>query len=415
MAFLVFFAPSLIFAADFRGAIGVLQKIKEQSASTNATVESTDDAVLRQDFKDFQKKVGALSAEDAATGWLKLIDRHSRLSADAPRNFIGATLPVTSDEVMAALPPPKDWTALAQAIFARPEVKEEGVMREMGLRLLATTLTGDTEARKKEIAALQARAEKADPQTVPVYRRILGRIRQVMLASLDDPEVVIKSLEQELSAQNKVGSRYLRIPNIVSLAGVEKSEAFLRRALQEDNVTINIEGQNETSRLAQKLALEMMASLKKPHWELINSLDSIELYEAMDKRFGQQKEKEPVTPPAGLENLPDLSVFSNGNKDGQKTTAQTYYFLGLISKQRAKEAVVVAKKLGKQNQVYLPTDALKAMERAGYTKALMTSFLNCFPRNLRCHSGKITCSSPPKQGKPTGCSRWLVPRRPVMI
>ena len=370
MVLLVFIAPALMVAADFEGAVSVLQKVQEQQAITNATDESSDETVLRQDLKNFEKKVGALSPEDAAAGWLKLIDRQSKLSTGAARSFEETTLPVTSDEIMAALPPPKDWTALAQAIFARPQAKEEGAMREMGLRLLATTLTGDTESRKKEIAALQSRAEKADAQTLSIYRNILGSIRQVMLASLDDPDAVIKSLEQQLSEQNEMSSRYFSIPNIVALAGVEKSEAFLRRALQEGNIKINIKGQNETLRLAQRLALEMMATLKKPHWELINSLDSIELYEAMDKRFGQEKGKEPVALTPGLENLPDLSAFSKGNKDGEKTQAQIYYMLGLISHQRAKEAVAIAKKLGKQSQVYLPVDALKAMERAGYTKAL---------------------------------------------
>ena len=370
IVFLVLAAPAPLFAADFQGASAVLQKVQEKNVSTNTTTEASDDAVLRKDLKDFQKRVGALSPDEAATGWLKLVDRHSKLHADARQGLDEMTLPITADDVMAALPPPKDWSALAQAIFARPDAKEDGVMGEIGLRLLASTLTGNTEARKKEIAVLQARAEKADPQSVAIYRNILRSIRQVMLASLDDPDAVIRSLEQELAGENSIGPRYLRIPNIVSLAGAEKSEAFLRRALQKENVSIHIEGQNETLRLAQKLALEMMAALKKPQWGLINSLDSIELYEAMDKRFGQEKEKEPVKLPPGLENLPDLSAFSNENGDGQKAKADTYYLLGLISKQRAKEAVVVAKKIGKQNQIYLPTDALKAMERAGYTKAL---------------------------------------------
>jgi len=363
-------APASMPAAEFQGAVAVLQKAEEQSASTNAAASESDEAVLRKVLKDFQKRVQTLAPADSAAGWLQLLERQWKLSKDNQGNFGGSMMAITSDEVMAALPPPKSWSALGEAIFARPEAKEDGAIREIGLRLLATTLISDTEARKKEIAALQARAEKADPQSVSVYRDFLGRIRQVMLASLDDPDAVISSLAQELSASNQGGSRYLAIPNLVSLAGAEKAEAFLRRALQAEDVRINFRGHNETVRLAQKLALEMIDTLKKPRWELISSLDTVELYEAMDKRFGQEKEKEPVAPLPGLENLPDLSAFSRDTGDGAKARAQTYYLLGLISKQRAKDAVAVAKKLGKQSEISLPVDALKGMERAGYTKAL---------------------------------------------
>src|SRR2546426_10957896 len=90
----------------------------------------------------------------------------------------------------------------------------------------------------------------------------------------------------------------------------------------------------------------------------------------MDKRFGQEKEKQRAAPVAGLPNLPDLSSLQDSGADYQKVQAQTYYLLGLISKQRAKDAVAVAKKLGRQNEIYVPHDALKAMERAGYIVAL---------------------------------------------
>ena len=367
---ILFVASASLRAAEFQGASAVLKVVAQQNASTNTIVEESADSILRKDLKDFQKNVGTMAPVEAAAGWLNLVDRHAKLAADETSAFDESIIPITSEEIMAALPPPKVWETLAQAIRARPAAKEDGALRESGLRLLAATLTGDAEERKKEIAALQERAEKADPQTVFVYRDILTRIRQVMLSSLDDPALVIQSLEQELAGAKADGRQRLAIPNLVSLAGAEKAEAFLRKALQAENVTLRFDDQNETLRLAQRLALEMVDTLKKPHWELVNSLDSVELYEALDKRFGQETVKESAELPAGLENLPDLSAFSNLSRDGAKGGAQTYYMLGLISKQRAKDAVAVAQKLGKQSQVYLPVDALKAMERAGYTKAL---------------------------------------------
>src|SRR2546430_8148434 len=72
------------------------------------------------------------------------------------------------------------------------------------------------------------------------------------------------------------------VPNLVSLVGAQKTETFLRGALQAENIQLEFEGQNETARLSQKLALEMIDQLKKPQWSLVNSLDTVELYEAMD-------------------------------------------------------------------------------------------------------------------------------------
>ena len=97
----------------------------------------------------------------------------------------------------------------------------------------------------------------------------------------------------------------------------------------------------ETSRLAQKLALEMIDQLPSPQWGLINSLDSTALYEAMDKHFGTHDTNSPPDQEPGGMSLP-----GNYGDDSQKTQAQIYYLLGLISNSRTKDAVVVAKKWG---------------------------------------------------------------------
>src|SRR5882724_5031527 len=67
---------------------------------------------------------------------------------------------------------------------------------------------------------------------------------------------------------------------------------------------------------------------------------------------------------------PRPSSLQEPGRDHQKIQAQTYYLLGLIGKERPKDAVAVAKKMGKQDEVYVPQEAIKAMERAGYARAL---------------------------------------------
>jgi hypothetical protein len=61
------------------------------------------------------------------------------------------------------------------------------------------------------------------------FRSMLEQIGQAMLAALDDPEAVLKSLERQL-ARSEHGRNNLQVPNLVSLVGAPKAEEFLRRA-----------------------------------------------------------------------------------------------------------------------------------------------------------------------------------------
>ena len=355
--------------AEYQGAGPLLRKVAEQSALKEEAKEPADEnARLRKDLDDFRKKVGSLPPAEAAKGWLDLVDRRAKLSPESLRDNGRFSMPVRAQELIAALPPPAAWTELRKAVESRPAARGREEIRDIGLRLLVSTLTRDTAARAKEIVALQAKAEKADERSVYFFRNMLEQIGQAMLATLDDPEAVLKSLERELASPSEYGNN-LRVPNLVSLVGAQKAEDFLRRALQKENVTLSIDEGNATSKLAQKLALELIDKLKKPQWDLVNSLESVELYEALEKRFDEQKKPAAQATPE-LPGLPDVSSLPGMSGDYNKRQAQVYYLLGLISKDRAKDAVEVAKQIGKQDSVYVPEHALKAMERAGYTRAL---------------------------------------------
>lgn len=368
----VLFAPGhTAAAADFLGAGPVLRKVEEQTAKKpDGEAKPDENTKLREALSDFGQKVASLAPAAAAQGWLELVDRRGKLPPTGNRGFDGSVVPVTAQELVAVMPPPTAWGELTKAIAARPAAKGRQEMVEIGLRLLAATLAGDVTARTREIAALQVRAGKAEAREVYFYRRVLEQISEALLSALDDPEAVLQSLERRLESGSEHGMNQLRLPNLVSLVGTAKTEVFLRRALQQENIVIAIEGQNDTARLAQKLALEMIDLLKKPQWGLVNSLDAVALYEALEKRFDQEKEKPRAAATPALIVLPDLSALPDSGGDYQKVQAQTYYLLGLISKERAQDAVAVARKLGKKNGVYVPHEAMKALERAGYTKAL---------------------------------------------
>jgi len=201
---------------------------------------------------------------------------------------------------------------------------------------------------------------------------VLQQLGQATLAMSDDPDDILKSLGYQLAYGNDQSVQQLQVPNLVSLIGAEKTEAFLRKALVTPNVALQFNQPNDTSRLSQKLALELMDQLKTAQWGLVNSLDAVDLYEALDKRFGTPTNS--LASLVGLTNgIPAMNP-ANFMGDNQKQGAEVYYMLGLISKNRTADAVAVAKKLKGQNVEYMFDEAFKAMANAGFTSALDNFF-----------------------------------------
>ena len=300
------------------------------------------------------------------------MDRAVKLQRQSPQNYNPSSNPIRAEEVIGVLPPPTAWGDLAKAIQARPPAKGDGELQEVGLHLLAATLTGDIAGRNREIANLQEKAKTADQQTSYFYNGAMQQLGQATLAMSDDPDAILKSLGYEVAYGNGNGSRQLQVPNLVSLIGAEKTEVFLRKALVTPNVTLQFDAPNETSRLAQKLALELMDQLKSAQWGLVNTLDAVELYEALDKRFGVSTNN--LAALTGLTNdIPDMNP-AGGMDDDQKQGAHMYYLLGLISKDRTAEAVAVAKNFKGQNNEYLFEEAFKSMQNAGFNNALDNFF-----------------------------------------
>jgi tetratricopeptide (TPR) repeat protein len=363
--------PRIACAGDYLGASAVLHEVEERSAKPGEKPERDPQSILRDDLKAFSQTSTNLSPADAAKGWLELADRAAKIQQQAGQNYNPGIVQIEPDDLLNALPPPAAWGELSKAIVARPAAKGGMDIRESGLRLLAATLTGDVEWRKREIAALQITAETAGPPTSILCQNVLSQLAQAMLALSDNPDVVLAALERQLASSRGGNVQSLQVPNLVSQVGAAKAEAFLREALVAAGVTLQFTAPNETSRLAQKLALELVDQLKTPQWELVNSLDAVELYEALDKRFGA-----PTNSPASLTSvtmvIPDIPNvgLNNGMPNPNQEVAQVYYMLGLISRGRTADGGVVAKKLSSQDRQYMFDEAFKAMKNAGYAAAL---------------------------------------------
>ncbi len=372
-------------ATNYEGADAVLRQAAEGvNQPKSADEKPSPTTLLRTDLKAFKQQSASLAPAEAAKQWLALVDRLLQLN-ETPAIYgqqDGMSHPIQPDELVEALPPPSSWAELAKAIEARPVGEGAQTLQTFGLRLLAHTLLGDTTKRREDIAALEALAAKAKTQQAYFYNSLFEELSSSIMATMDNPDAVLQALDRKLAAQQSgEGYRYqsaLQIPDLVPLVGPEKAEAFLRRALVKSTAQLNIETGTATDKLAQKLALELVKELKTPQWSLVNSLESVDLYEAMDKRFAKPETNEP---PAAVSDVPSVPLPTEASGDYEKKSAQIYYLLGLIAHERTADAVALARQFDKENDAYFPNEVVRQMERAGFAGQLNGFFHELLQQN----------------------------------
>ena len=372
-------------ATNYQGADAILRQAAEGSNQPKSKEEKPSPAAqLRSDLKAFKQQSASLAPTEAAKQWLALADRLLQLE-ETPANYGqqgGMSHPIQPEELVEALPPPSSWPELGKAIEARPAGEGAQSLQKLGLRLLAHTLLSDTTKRREDIAALEALAAKAKTRQAYFYNSLFEELSSSLMATMDNPDAVLQALDRKLAAQQSgEGYRYqssLQVPDLVPLVGPEKAEAFLRRALVKSTAQISIDAGTATDKLAQKLALELVKELKTPQWSLVNSLESVDLYEAMDKRFAKPETNEP---PAAASDMPSMPLPTEASGDYEKKSAQIYYLLGLIAHERTTDAVAVARQFEKENDAYFPNEAVRQMERAGFAGQLNGFFHELLQQN----------------------------------
>ncbi len=319
-------------SGQYLGAEAVLKRIAE---GTNASVaiKPSPQETFRAKLKTFQQQSTALTPEDSAAQWLALAQSFGKLPAGP---YESGVLPLTSQDLIAALPGPSVWGAIEKQAEALPmDLNNQGQI--LSLRLLAHTLTGNPTQRQADITQIRTLAEQ-EKMHLGQMRYILGNLDEALLQSAASAEEIIALLERKLTQGDNLeetGNPNLRIPDLVPLVGEIKAEALLRKALVRPFL-INIDAQTATFKLAQKLALAMIAELKVPQWQLTMSLDAHELYLAMRKQFPKTTREMP---------------YENGGTP--------YYFTFLIANHRWAEARDEEKQCVKEAYFSLPSEALE--------------------------------------------------------
>ena len=367
-------SASPLSAADLQGARGLIEAVQQASTAEEPEEEkkATPLDAFGKKVDDFAREVGSLSDQEAATRWLGLMDELDALSAvDKSKGF---------QDLFKALPPPRTWKSLAGAVEARPSKSGDDQLVEIGLRLLAHTLVNDAGARAEDIEQLTELASKLGSEQQYALRSIQQSLERAILDSAEDPEMILNSLERQLIKRAGQDSGYLNLPNLVSVVGEAKAEAFLRKAIQSD-VRLNISGNNRTAILVRKLALELIDELKQPQWNLANSLQAVELYEAMEEKFAKPAKPAPTTTTPSVPGFPNINLVDEEPDDYQKAGARMYYMLGLITRDRIDDAIEVAKVVGKGRSRSLDPNVLKQLHNLGFTQQVNRFFHRLLSEN----------------------------------
>ncbi|HSI11635.1 MAG TPA: hypothetical protein VK961_06305, partial [Chthoniobacter sp.] len=319
VAGLLVLAVAPLWSADFQGADAVLKKMlkaHEKPLEGAKPADTTEE--IRQKLADFRAQAETLPPDQAATQWLALFDAFSALP---PRDFYnsrGSNFSNFYDRFSAksflqALPPAGAWDELARQIEAR---KDGGELRGKGLRLLATILRGDAAGRERLLKELRTMAGNPK-QGAGIDLQTLDAMEE-QLATLSGGDAQLAAFELRLArmeARPDVPVGSFEVPPLVKLAGRERAQALLQRALVLDGTVRILD--DETRRLAATVALQSLPRLRKPSWTLVREIDDGPLYEALAARFGKPGTEE---------------AYERG-------PAAMIYLVGLVAHGRTKDAV----------------------------------------------------------------------------
>jgi tetratricopeptide (TPR) repeat protein len=397
--------PVLQGADTLQGAAAILRQASAD-AKAEAPKEPSAAEKLADELAAFPARAAKLPPAEAATEWLKFFDRAAELDPEeSVRSRIRPGAQGTdSAALVAVLPAPEAWPELARQIDARPKRTGQSATRELGLRLLAHLLTQNRTAQLKVLAEQQATLAGSSDPMATMQLAGLDALQSAFFQFHGDTNAWLANFERQLSRWEKAeAQRYygsLRVPDLVSLTDGAKADALLRRVLRLKAGEIAFGDYRHeaeaTRQRARVLALEMLPDLSRPWWQLCESVEAAELFEAFDRKFprksatpGQAKDKaaellkslgdisDPEELRARMEALQQAAgggmEFGDvrfGGGDDRSETARTYYLLSLILNGRTDDATRFARSLGGTYDREFPRGAVVALSRAGRTREL---------------------------------------------
>ncbi len=371
LAALLVIAPASRAADDtWVGAAAAVEKWKSPAQSAS---DETKSHPLRADLAAL---IAASPADHAAAAdaWLALFDRwlaenpnsdlleETRYRATAPQADSMPTL----DEVLAALPGPDAWPALAQAVAARSEGEGFAGAGQRALRLLSAWLVQDDAgfrtAASEALESLKSNKNDNGHQAASLASVFIELADEGQAST--SAEQLRESVKLKIEAARKNNPVYwFELPDLVTHLDDDEARALALEVLKLPIETLRIDLGDETKALVRSVATQHAAELGKPRWDLVDDIDaeSVALYEALaaaqeagedvKTTAAEAEADEPVADQSFFDQLVGLVVGSSdpyadrygGYDDGAdaraRDEARVYYLLGLIVQRRTDDAV----------------------------------------------------------------------------
>ncbi len=334
-------------ASEFLDGRALLQQLQVKEAA--GASESKDPEARR-------RQLAGLSAEEAAAQWLVWVDEflgggEGDLSRGRNDGFA---------KLVQALPDPSAWEALSEKIGEG----ERDAFRQLHLDFLGAVLAGDANRQWETLLAIE---ENVLAKQTGLRGKLnlfggghqdylreakiaqLGELMEAFLQMSDDPERVKTLLQRRVKHPDpEYGPGEIVIPDLATLLGESEARELIQQLLRESSAALRFELGQKTRDIAREVALEQKEELQAAPWGLIDSLDHVELYEALNAKF-----------PAS----------EDSRHDYQRNSANVYYLLGLVIRDRGEEATKLLKE-SNQDRFYLPYDLTRDLQASPHREKI---------------------------------------------
>jgi len=343
------FSTSIAASETLKDAETVLQELKSKSNSEPAETENPGEkASFKKDLMTYNNNRRAMSPMESASAWLDLWDRYwstfspEEILLSRYSEFDGNIKNTPIAELIIALPPPDTWSILKNMIEKRAPETRTSDINEKSLRLLFCMLNADAAGMDKELKGIEKWMNKSGSGAFGMNETEALMKFKASLEGKDPGVETVRAFEELVQKLEKgeLRSNRVRVPDLVLLVGKKRASRLIARLLLIKGIELNAPSDTDTARLIREVALDHVEELPGAQWSLVNSLDAVELYEGLEKRFGKDDQEKPATLSTKMR---QFGVYDGSNRDGNaRKTATVYYILGLVARGETDKAMTIA-------------------------------------------------------------------------
>jgi tetratricopeptide (TPR) repeat protein len=238
-----------------------------------------------------QYRNGRLAMEPAAAAdeWLKLLGRYRAFSqADLEKFNQQADVVLSLSTLLKVAPGPKSWPALSQSLAKTAQAPGAGEV-DLALAAIFEHAAGRQTEALRDLQAIGKTQGKGDTSAQARRAETVEELREAIEGKDDTGKLPsLENFEKILGMENE-NYGTVKVPDLVSLAGKDKAEVLLLKALKKSKFKMEFQPGSETEELAATVALRACEDLSEAPWYLVRTRKDQALYQALDKRFPIKK------------------------------------------------------------------------------------------------------------------------------